>query len=105
MLATGEYVNFLDAAFKEDQKKMEGTPMLPASNAVNRGREIVRRLQENFDDDATRMQLFEELDGIQRDLPALLKAIDEDYKPYMNLTTGARISKADFKELEKGGRS
>ena len=104
MLANGEYVNFLDAAFKEDQEKMDERTLV-ASNAVNRGREIVRRLQENFDDDTTRMQLFEELDGIQRTLPSLLEAIDEDYKPYMNLTTGARIGKADFKELEKAGEA
>ena len=105
MLQNGEYVNFLDAAFKEDQAKMENTPMLPAANAVNRGRQIARRLQEGNDDNDVRMQLFEELDGIQRDFPDLLKAIDEDYKPYMNLTTGARLSKADFKELEKEGEA
>ena len=36
MLETGEYLNFLDAAFKEDQEKMEGTPMLPAANGIRR---------------------------------------------------------------------
>ena len=34
MLKTGEYVNFLDAAFKEDQAKMENTPMLPATTMM-----------------------------------------------------------------------
>ena len=102
LLEQGEYFSYLDKAFQLDIDAMDPSRAAAASN-VNAMREVSNRLRYGSDNNETRVSLMGELDTLKRELPALLKAINKDYKPYLDPATGSRVSKATFEELKKNG--
>ena len=102
LLEQGEYFSYLDKAFQLDIDAMDPSRAAAASN-VNAMREVSNRLRYGSDNNETRVSLMGELDTLKRELPTLLKAINKDYKPYLDPATGSRVSKATFEELKKNG--
>ena len=102
LLEQGEYFSYLDKAFQLDIDAMDPSRAAAASN-VSAMREVSNRLRYGSDNNETRVSLMGELDTLKRELPTLLKAINKDYKPYLDPATGSRVSKATFEELKKNG--